>query len=114
MTLALLIYAVSLLSRVELAVILVLTACAFVPIFCGMMTGKDETVFRLYKKSIVIAFIAAVVGFLAPSEKTAWLMIGGYTAQSVYESEAGEKLKKIVSNKLDEILDEQLAKSTKN
>lgn len=127
MSLALLVYAISLLGpltvfSIVLVLVALVTALCFamhlVDIGNGCYPGEEEQrtkSSRKYRKaSLILAFCLSLFVVFTPSEKTAWLMTGAMVAQNVYESEAGDKLKKIVANKLDSILDEQLAEQTKS
>jgi hypothetical protein len=62
---------------------------------------------NILKKSLIIICIIGFFDIIIPSKKTIYLMIGGYAAESIYESpEAkafGNKVLNIVNNKLDEI-----------
>lgn len=58
---------------------------------------------------VILGFIAAVI----PTEKTMYMMLAGYTGQQVLQSETASKIHKLVDAKLDEYLEEMVAKKEK-
>lgn len=58
---------------------------------------------KLLMSYVVVAYIIAA---LIPSQKTMYLMAGAYGSQKVVQSEAADKVVKIVNSKLDEYLEE--------
>ena len=58
------------------------------------------------KNSIIYAAIILSLGTILPKEKTAWLMLGGYISQTVYESEDGQKYRKLIMQKIDKAIGE--------
>jgi hypothetical protein len=64
----------------------------------------------ILKISVPAFFIAATLGLLLPSEKTAYIMVGAYTAQRVAENPEVQKLSgkvlTIIENKLDTYVNE--------
>lgn len=118
MTIAFLIYAISILDNLHaLAGVFLASVVAFLMLMGFMYMSasvddeheKQKTILMWVRRVVVGTAIGGMVMVFVPSSKTAWLMIGGYAAQSAFESETGEKLKAIVNAKLDEILAEQLA-----
>lgn len=67
---------------------------------------------RLLKISIWITSICIVFSIVVPSEKTAYLMVGAYATQKIAENdkvqETGEKVLKIINQKLDGLLAEEI------
>lgn len=55
---------------------------------------------------ILICLSAWVVGLLIPNQKTIYLMTGAYVSQKIVQSEAADKVVKIINGKLDEYLKE--------
>jgi hypothetical protein len=126
MTVPLIIYFVDVLSKISAAlsfifvISCIVAGCSFfVWAFNADMTqyGEDYktkavAAKKILKSFIVIICIVGIVDIVIPSKKTIYLMLGGYAAESIYESpEAkvfGNKLLTIINNKLDE-----LEKSTK-
>lgn len=63
------------------------------------------------KKTFKLLCVSAVALVIVPTEKTMWMMAAGYATQSVYESEAGDRVRRIINLKLDQYV-EELAKET--
>ena len=65
---------------------------------------------RVFKTSFTVLLIAALFLVFLPSKKTMYLMVGAYAVERVVETpeakEFGDKLLKIVNNKLDELTKE--------
>lgn len=74
--------------------------------------AKASSAKKILKSIVIVICVTATLNIIIPSKQTVYLMIGGYVAESIYESpEAkafGNKVLNIVNNKLDE-----LEKSTK-
>lgn len=137
MDLALLVYGISLLTKIGSF----FTACiavSVVAIIFGLVIflyhvletpsdydykygpGKQETDRRwnerkafskfILKISVPSFFLAVTIAMLLPSEKTAYIMVGAYTAQKVAENPEVQKLSgkvlTIIENKLDTYVDE--------
>jgi len=70
---------------------------------------------KMLKSIVILMCVTGVLDIIIPSKKTIYLMIGGYAAESIYESpEAkafGNKVLNIVNHKLDEL--EQSTKEKK-
>lgn len=76
----------------------------------GLLMREIETTPPIWMKvSVVLAMIISVI---TPSERTMWMMAGGYVGQSVVQSEASAKLVKIVELKLQSVLDEAETKAS--
>lgn len=69
--------------------------------------------FRTAKWTIPFAVFLTLLTALLPSEKTLYLMAGGYFGQQVVQSEQVGKVVKIIDIKLDEYLKEAEEKLTK-
>ena len=71
---------------------------------------KKDFVARIVKFSVPIFFMVSIISILLPSEKTAYIMVGAYTAQKVAENPEVQKLSgkvlTIIENKLDTYVDE--------
>lgn len=71
---------------------------------------KKDFVAKIIKFSIPIFFVVSIISILLPSEKTAYIMVGAYTAQKVAENPEVQKLSgkvlTIIENKLDTYVDE--------
>lgn len=63
------------------------------------------------KLLLFAAIILGIISALVPSERTMYLMAGGYMGQKAFQSETGVRIVKIINNKLDSYL-EQIEKST--
>lgn len=57
-------------------------------------------------KCTLTVFCAAILSSAVPSEKTMYLMLAGYTAQQVVQSDTGDKIVKVINAKLDEYIEE--------
>ena len=68
---------------------------------------KASSAKKILKSIVIVMCVTAIIDIIIPSKKTIYLMIGGYAAESIYESpEAkafGNKVLNIVNNKLDEL-----------
>lgn len=76
--------------------------------------AKMDRFYANFKRFSAVAIVALVIAVLLPSEKTAWIMVGAYATQKVVTSpgmqETGDKVVKIINNKLDEYLVEGVKK----
>ena len=61
---------------------------------------------KTLKICIVWTSVFVTLNTIIPKEKTAWLMLGGYISQTVYESEDGQKYRKLIMNKIDKAIGE--------
>lgn len=68
---------------------------------------KKKKTMKIVYSLFAACFIFSSIGTIIPKEKTAWLMLGGYAAQTVYESEDGIKYRKLIIQKIDEDLIEK-------
>lgn len=122
MTIAFIIYLVGLIGNLNIAFVVTLFISAawvivqgvrranFSDNYCFPYTkGEDDLRLQInksLKNSIIYAAIILSLGTILPKEKTAWLMLGGYISQTVYESEDGQKYRKLIMNKIDEAIGE--------
>ena len=129
MTIPFIIYLIEVLDNVKGFVLLALICLSLTLLFSLITWGfnsdmsehgdvykqKAESGKKLFKKTLIFFSIAAFFMIVIPSKKTIYLMLGGYTAQSIYESpeakEFGNKVLNIVNSKLDEL--EQSTKEKK-
>lgn len=126
MDLALLVYAISLLGPVDgaltfvNAVILTLVA---IGLFAALINAVDYTgeFWRWFKSKLIwmvaiFCFIGAIKT-LIPSEKTAYMMVGAYTAQKIAQNpkveQVGAKVLTIINQKLDQYVDEGVEEAKK-
>lgn len=58
------------------------------------------------RNATIGVFALGVVTAVIPSEKTMYLMLAGYTAQTVVQSETADKVLKVINTKLDSYLEE--------
>ena len=141
MDLALLVYGISLLHGIEGFFVGMIVISSIVAIVSGIVTAnwkfsgseyswdlnKDGTVKekvlagrrfgeKAFKWSLVVFFISALLNVLIPNEKTAYTMVGAYAAQKVAENEkvqqTGDKVLKIINQKLDSYIDEGIKEAT--
>jgi len=126
MDLALLVYAISLLGPVDgaltfvNAVILTLVA---IGLFAALVNAVDYTgeFWQWFKSKLVwmvaiFCFIGAIKT-LIPSEKTAYVMVGAYTAQQIAQNpkveQVGAKVLTIINQKLDTYVEEGIEEAEK-
>lgn len=90
----------------------IVSFCIILAVLCGLMYaclwihGKETS--KLLKRTLVTAMVLATllggVKALVPTEKTVYMMLGAYTAQSALQSETATKVMLIVNKKLDQYL----------
>lgn len=61
---------------------------------------------RSWKVATAFALLAIFIANIIPSERTMYMMAAGYASQKMVQSEAAEKVVKIINLKLDEYLQE--------
>lgn len=120
MTLAFLIYFVAFLGKLSFTLWVFFCGSLVATVAAGihfatkgtMIYDPDDSKMRKATKGFKYCVIASAIllGTIAivPSEKTAWLMLGGFALQEAYESEEGAKIRKIISRKIDEALEEEV------
>lgn len=67
---------------------------------------KDKPPFKFHMKISIVGMVFAFIATLLPSEKTMYLAGAAYMGQKAVQSEAADKVVKILNNKLDEYLKE--------
>lgn len=133
MTLALLIYVITVFSNInrishafEIISMCSLVVLGFIFLISHVESDTDkfrETVKKILKIDVIIFVISIGISTIIPTEKTSYLMVGGYLAENVVKSDqfnntiskSGEivdKLTKIVNNKLDQYVEETGKKLT--
>ncbi len=78
--------------------------------FLWFLTRGDSNSFPWNKLANKLAVVCLVLGFITtalPSEKTAWLMLGGWAVQTAYESEDGQRFKKLILEKVEDAIKEK-------
>jgi len=113
MKIALIIYFAEVVASLKGAAVFMSFVAGFLVFLCTMHIDieKDDT----YKKHRAISFIIGCISmFLAvitPSEKTVWLMAGGYAAEQFVTSDRAnvvlDKLTTVVNQKLDAMIGEK-------
>jgi len=121
MTVPLIIYLVEVLDKISSALvfIFILSSIGAVIAFATWSFNGDMSKYgdeyktkaasakKILKSIVIVMCVTAILDIIIPSKKTIYLMIGGYAAESIYESpeaEAfGNKVLNIVNNKLDEL-----------
>lgn len=116
MELALLVYAISLLEPIKMLAIILL-ASTFAPVFFGLII--DQNAFLIYKY-VWTRYVAGLLFVLSvftivliPQEKTAYMMVGAYAAQKVYENPTTERLSNKVIQSIEGKLDFYIAEAEK-
>lgn len=118
MELALLVWAADVLPSIAAFVIflcisvLAVSAVAFMNTACSSYIN-DKEVSKLSKHLCIISLVILLLAFLVPSKNTIYLMTGAYMTQSVYESEVGKKIVRILEIKMEEALVDMEKKSKK-
>lgn len=114
MTIAILVYLVALLpSLATFLLTLGVIGCISVGIYTFIWAVSHDGTFDnpiKWSKKVTLVVFAIIFCFfcraLLPSEKTAWLMLGGYAVQTAYESEEGQQYRKLIHKKVQEALGE--------
>jgi hypothetical protein len=118
MSLALLVYAISTLTKLSVLLSLftffLLIVTAIVTIFAA---DRNDTT-KMWKWALPTAIAMLTVVTLIPSEKTAYTMVGAYAAQKVAEDpkvqQLSGKVLQLIENKLDSYIIEQTKPSNKS
>jgi chromate transport protein ChrA len=124
MNLALLVYAVSLLSKFGGVADFLIAASSAMLIILVVITSDildaEEwwSKFRRFVKPLAtIIVVSLIVRVILPSEKTAYMMIGAYTAQKLAADprtgEVGDKVLTIINQKLDSYITEGASEAVK-
>lgn len=137
MELALLVYGISLLPQINVSINLLMAALMIVIVIASIawvvnsderhMSENEKERSRMVvnssktwvKRSITWIFIAGVISTLLPSEKTAYMMVGGYVSQRIVQSDTmgkvvnesskiSGKILNIINNKLDGYVEETM------
>lgn len=58
------------------------------------------------RNTCIAVFCLGLTANLTPSEKTMYMMLAGYTAQTVVQSDTADKVLKVINSKLDGYLEE--------
>lgn len=107
MELAFVVYLISILENIAGLLLFITAMCGLLAFFIGffqILEGEIEN-----KKTLVFLIILTVffgsLRAMMPSQKQAYIILGAYTTQKVYESDEakqiGNKILKIVNDKLD-------------
>lgn len=142
MDLALLVYGISLLNKIEglLIFTLIISVIAVFAAGIGVMSWKlssseyswdlnrdgtvkqkvlegRRTVENILKYSVITTIVAAIVMLIIPNEKTAYTMAGAYAAQKVVENDKVQdmsgKVLQIINQKLDTYIDDGVKQAEK-
>lgn len=107
MTIAILVYLVGLLPNLIVFLYCLGMTCgaiAYMSVFYSLLE-KGKIIFsRVVIFSAIVCFFSFGLKVFIPSEKTAWLMLGGYAVQTAYESEEGQQYRKLIHKKVQEAL----------
>lgn len=71
-----------------------------------MQSSYSSDKWEFKKKYILVPVIAGLIASMIPSEKTMYMMLAGYTAQTVVQSDTADKVLKVINSKLDGYLEE--------
>ena len=81
--------------------------------FWCILEGQLATYSKYLKTGFIVAAISGFVSVLIPSEKTMWLMAGTVAVTNVVESKIGQDMIKLIELKVQEELNEAIAKGKK-
>jgi hypothetical protein len=140
MTLAFIIYLIQFLDSIKIVSVIASVAFAFVAFvyFAGWVDvsptatiqksaksdGSGELItynkasryLGIIKRFVSFSIVAIAVALLIPSQRTAYLMAGGYVTQTIAESPAaaaiGNKVLNLINVKLDSMINDELDKLT--
>lgn len=127
MDLALLVYAISLLQPVNSALSFVGWSSCFLVVaglFISLISQGDregEAIWAFVKPKIkwfvALFVVAGTLQVFIPKEKTAYMMVGAYTAQKIAQDpkveQVGAKVMTILNQKLDSYVDEGIEQAEK-
>ena len=116
MTVALIIYFISMLGGLSgflVVLAVVLLFCSVSYFFYHLMEGKEPKNSKKFTMIMGLSVFLFALNVMIPKECTAWLMLGGYTLQTAYESEDGKKYRKIILKKIEDSVIEEPKKITK-
>lgn len=110
MELALFVYLAGVVSGIG-GFMVFITIALFVALFGYIMAYTlqptyDHVKWEFKKKYILVPVIAGLIASIIPSEKTMYMMLAGYTAQTVVQSDTADKVLKVINSKLDGYLEE--------
>lgn len=128
MDLALLVYAISLLGPMSSAMTFVCVTSAIVLTICLLVSllsadcSDGPTIWAFTKpkiKWLILVFVlAGTVQVLIPKEKTAYMMVGAYTAQKIAQDpkveQVGTKVMTILNQKLDSYIEDGVDEAEKS
>lgn len=111
MELALLVYAISVVDHLRDMIFPALFIAVAIAVCAGIASAERLGVYSWVKGLLIgLALYVVVVGIFVPTQKTAWMMVGAYTAQKVVESpamqETSGKVITIINQKLDSFIEE--------
>lgn len=112
MELALLVYFANFVESLNNVLGFIVFILPFYTFFLFMSSDMNQK-FKTPTWVWVVGVTSITLLTIIPKEKTVWLMAGAYGAQSVYESQAGQELKKLVELKIKGIVDAEIEKATK-
>lgn len=129
MDLTLLVYGISILGKIEPALIAIICIISTVLVGClayrfvglgieswdtaiiiKQKMEKRPPIEKWIKRFFIILGVTSLFAIVIPSEKTAYMMVGAYTTQKFTENEkvqeTGKKVLKLIEQKLDTYIDE--------
>jgi hypothetical protein len=116
MMLALFVYMIGFFNSVKILAFCATILLIIATLFCLIATNSPyqkevSTAVGFAKKAFTLLCVFSGALVIVRSEKTMWMMAAGYATQNVYESEAGDRVRRIINLKLDQYV-EELAKET--
>src|SRR5574342_476385 len=67
---------------------------------------KFQDFYKSLRNATIGVFSLGLISATIPSEKTMYMMLAGYTAQTVVQSDTADKVLKVINSKLDGYLEE--------
>lgn len=113
MSFALIIYLISVLSGLKAVFIGIAMVLSAFALGYFIYIGSEGEENKHGTKIVVAILLSSFLATITPSERTAYVMVGGYVAQQMVQSETSDKVVQIINNKLDEIISEDAEKTKK-
>lgn len=117
MSLALLVYAISTLTKLSVLLAILSLLLVVVTAITTIAVADSGRPPKMWKWGLPLTLAMLTVVVLIPSEKTAYTMVGAYAAQKVAEDpkvqQLSGKVLQVIENKLDSYIVEQTKPSNK-
>ena len=115
MTLAVYIYLIGFVAKLEAVLVALMIISFILAALMGFLTllGAEQGEswvkgsFSKMKIFTITCLVSTSIYSIVPSEKTMYMMAGGYAAQSVVESEIGDKVYTLINQELDKLITQE-------